>query len=504
MVEMKGITKRFPGVTANQDVSIQVKKGEIYGLIGENGAGKTTLMKILYGMYRPDEGEIFINGQKVVMHSPKDAISHGIGMVHQHFTLVPSFTVTQNIMLGRPITKHGLLDFKRAEREIRRLGETYRLEADPHMQVKDLPVAMQQRVEILKALYLGADILIMDEPTAVLTPQEITQLLETFHSLKEQGKSIILITHKLKELMGVTDTITVLRNGKVTGVLDTARTSEKEIASLMVGKEIDFFVQKTPSKPKEEVLRCEGLNYWNRFGVKMLDDVSFSIRRGEIVGIAGVQGNGQTELIEALAGIVNDYTGKIFIGDAEIAPESTPGERRSSGLSHIPEDRQTTGAALTAPLVDNFIMGGTRDPAYAGKYLINYKKAAAAAQEQYALFDVKLAGVDQPAYALSGGNLQKAIVAREMYRNPEVLIAAQPSRGVDIGATLFIHEKLVELRDSGKAVLLVSGELSEIMSLSDRILVMYKGGIIGETTPEESTEEDIGLMMLGIKEGGTA
>ncbi len=499
MVEMRNITKVFPGVVANKDVSIKVKKGEIFGLIGENGAGKTTLMNVLYGMYRPEKGEIYINGQKAVMHTPKDAINHGIGMVHQHFTLVPSFTVAQNIMLGQPITKKGgLLDFKKAAEAIRTLGETYSLEIDPYAQVKDLPVAAQQRIEILKALYLGADILIMDEPTAVLTPQEITQLLETFLSLKKQGKSIILITHKLQELMGVTDTITVLRNGMVTGVLETSKTNEKEIASLMVGKEIDFSVHKPPQTPGQSILTCEGLTYYNRFGVKMLDNVGFQIKKGEIVGIAGVQGNGQTELIEVLSGMVGSYSGRITLCEKEFLPGDDPGVRRSCGLSHIPEDRQTTGAALSASLVDNFIMGDTRNPAYSGKYLINHKRAAKIAADQYHLFDVKFADVEYPAYSLSGGNLQKTIVAREVYRDPQLLIAAQPSRGVDIGATLFIHEKLVELRECGKAILLVSSELSEIMSLSDRILVMYKGRIIGETTPQESTEEDIGLLMLGI------
>ncbi len=498
-VEMKGITKTFPGVVANKEVSLTVPWGSIHGLIGENGAGKTTLMKVLYGMYRPDEGEILINGQSFTFRGPEDAIAHGIGMVHQHFTLVPSLNVTQNIMLGRPITKRsGVLDFEKAYTVVKKLGQDYGLPVDPHAIIKDLPVAMQQRVEILKALYLGADILIMDEPTAVLTPQEIESLLNTLVLLKQKGKSIILITHKLKELMRVTDEITVLRSGKVTGRVKTCDATEALVAAMMVGKEISFEVPKEPSHPGETVLVAANLNSYDRLGVQVLRNVSFSLRRGEIVGVAGVQGNGQTELIEALSGMNTKYTGQISICGKPIVSDAPPLARRRAGLAHVPEDRQTMGAALSASLLENFIMGGLDDEAYANRTTISYRRAGETAQKQLGRFDVKYASLNDPAGALSGGNLQKAIVAREIYRSPEVLIAAQPSRGVDIGATMFIHKKLVEMRDAGKAVLLISSELSEIMSLSDRILVMYNGSIVGETTPQQSTEEDIGLMMAGI------
>lgn len=504
-LEMRGITKRFPGVVANRDVSLSIPWGTVHGLIGENGAGKTTLMKILYGMYAADEGEIFVNGEQVSFHSPKDAIARGVGMVHQHFTLVPSLSVAQNIIMGKPICKKsGLIDLPRANRMVEELSKKFGMPVKPDALVKDLPVAMQQRVEILKALYLGADILIMDEPTAVLTPQEIVQLLETLSTLREQGKCIILITHKLKELLNVTDSITVLRGGEVAGNVKTSEVSEREIAAMMVGKEISFEIPKAACNPEEAVLRVEHLDCYDSYGVHVLDDVSFSVRRGEIVGIAGVQGNGQTELIEVISGMRSDYSGSVSIGEDDIAAEDSPLRRRKAGLAHIPEDRQTTGAALESSMLNNFLMGGLENPAYTGRLDIKYKRAAAVADEQFKKFDVRFSSLGAMAGELSGGNLQKAIVAREFYRDPTVLIAAQPSRGVDIGATMFIHERLIELRSSKKAVLLVSGELSEIMSLSDRILVMYRGGIVGETTPEKSSEEEIGLLMAGIKSEVTA
>ena len=499
-VELKEITKKFPGVTANRDVSMAVSWGSIHGLIGENGAGKTTLMKVLYGMYHPDGGEIWLNGKAVNLKDPKDAIEHGIGMVHQHFTLVPSLSVTQNIILGKPVCKkNGLLDLEGAGRMVEELGKEYHLSVDPRALVKDLPVAMKQRVEILKTLYLGADILIMDEPTAVLTPQEIEGLLQTLVLLKEKGKCVILITHKLKELMSVTDQITVLRNGVVTGQVETSQASEKKIAAMMVGKEISFEVPKSEACPGEELLKAEHLFYRDRFGVEMLRDVSFSVRAGEILGVAGVQGNGQTELISVLSGMSDSYEGDLTLCGQKMDKNASPLERREAGLGHIPEDRQTMGAALGESLLENFIMGGLSDPAYTSVGTISYQKAASVAKKQYEAFDVKYASLSDPAGALSGGNLQKAIVAREMYREPRILIAAQPSRGVDIGATMFIHEKLLKMRDEGKAILLVSSELSEVMSLSDRIIVMYNGAIMGEVDPKKSDEQEIGLMMAGMR-----
>ena len=503
-VELKNITKTFPGVVANQKVSMRVEWGSIHGLIGENGAGKTTLMKVLYGMYHPDEGEILIDGHSVHLNSSKDAIEHSIGMVHQHFTLVPSLTVAQNIILGKPICKKsGLLDLEKANKYVEQLGKEYGMPVNPKAHVKDLPVAIQQRVEILKVLYLGADILIMDEPTAVLTPQEIESLLRTLLLLKEKGKSIILITHKLKELMSVTDTITVLRNGVVTGEVETVKANERSIAAMMVGKEISFEVEKAPVDPKEPALEVEHLHYKDKFGVTMLNDVSFCVRQGEILGVAGVQVNGQTELIEVISGMISNYEGKVTFSNHEIKPEDSPLTRRQAGLGHIPEDRQTMGAALGATLTENFIMGGLSDPAYTSPGVISYTRAGDVAKRQYENFDVKYASLNEPAGALSGGNLQKAIVAREIYRDPQILIAAQPSRGVDIGATLFIHRELIKLRECGKAILLVSGELSEVMSLSDRVIVLYNGAIVGEVDPKKSTEEEIGLLMAGMK-GGTA
>lgn len=498
-VELRHMTKSFGENIANQDVSVAIPWGSIHGLIGENGAGKTTLMKMLYGMYPPDSGEIYIDGNRERITSPKEAISLGIGMVHQHFTLVDSLTVAQNIILGKPICrKNGLIDFAKTRDRVYQLGIQYGLSVDPDARIKDLPVAMRQRVEILKSLYLGARILILDEPTAVLTPQEIIHLLKTLVLLKEQGKCMILITHKLKELMDVTDRITVLRNGRVTGDVKTAEVNEQTIASMMVGKNIKFHIDKKPFTPKNTVLCARDLLYYNQFGVKMLDHVSFHIRAGEILGIAGVQGNGQTELIEVLSGLIPNYSGDLLLNGQCITNRAGVSFRRKAGLGHIPEDRQTMGAALGVGLVENFIMGGTENRAYTAGCQIRYNKAAQAAEAQFKEFDVKYADIRIHAGSLSGGNLQKVIVARELSQKPELLIAAQPSRGVDIGATLFIHKKLTELRDSGKAVLLVSSELSEIMSLSDRILVMYKGAIVGETTPEESTEEDVGLLMAGI------
>lgn len=498
-VQMLGITKRFGGVTANCKVDFSCKPGHIHGLIGENGAGKTTLMKILYGMYAPDEGEVRIHGEPVKLTSPKAAIRHGIGMVHQHFTLVPSLSVVQNIILGRPPKKAGdVIDMKAAIQQVAGMAQAYDLKVDPCAIVDDLPVGIRQRVEILKALYLGADILILDEPTAILTPQEIRQLFVTLTELKNKGKSIILITHKLAEMMSVTDDITILCNGVVTGHLQTSQTCEQEIARMMVGKDTRLTVTKQPNPAGRVLLRAEGLNYCNKFGVKMLSDVSLEVKAGEIVGIAGVQGNGQTELIDVISGFEPDYEGSVTIGDTRFSPGSGVAARRKKGLSHIPEDRQTRGAALDASLLQNYTMSNFGESSPQKGPLIRWKHQKQRAESCFKDFKVKFGKVDDPAYSLSGGNLQKSIVAREMEMRPQVLIAAQPSRGVDIGATIFIHERLLDRRQEGTAILLVSYELSEIMSLSDRILVMYNGSIIGETTPQESTEEDIGLLMAGL------
>ena len=458
-------------------------------------------MRVLYGMYQPDEGEILIDGQSVQFKNARDAIGRGIGMVHQHFALVPTLSVTQNIILGKPVTKsNGLIDIKRAEALVEELGRTYKLEVSPKALVKDLPVSFQQRVEILKALYLGAELLIMDEPTAVLTPQEIVKLFETLVELKNAGKTIILITHKLNEIMKITDEIMILRLGKVTGHVKTSETTERKIAEMMVGRQLREPSPKSQSDQSRVVLEVHNISYTDRWGVKALDDVSLTLRSGEILGIAGVQGNGQSELIDVLSGMINNYSAQVKICGHDCQPRTNTRERREMGMGCIPEDRQVTGAAVGGTILANFIMVGYRARAFANRIFINYRKAKEICWQYVRQFTVKTDNILNDAISLSGGNLQKLIVAREMYLNPEVLIAAQPSRGVDIGATEYIHEKLVEHRNNGKAVLLVSNELSEIMEVSDRVLVIYKGRFVGEVDPQHTTEEQIGLLMAGITE----
>ena len=504
-IELKKITKVFGKLTANSEVDFTVESGKIYGLIGENGAGKTTLMRVLYGMYEPDGGEILIDGKAVRFKSPKDAIDMGIGMVHQHFALVPTLTVTQNMILGKPIQKkNGLLDMKQAEQMVLDIGKQYKLEVPPKALVKDIPVSLQQRVEILKALYLGADLLIMDEPTAVLTPQEIVKLFETLVELRNAGKSIILITHKLNEIMQITDEIMVLRLGKVTGHVKTSETDERRIAEMMVGRQLSEQKEKKVVDQSQIALEAERLEYVDIWGVKAVDDISFTLHKGEILGIAGVQGNGQSELIDILTGMVNDYKGTILIEGREVSPSMGTRIRREYGMGCIPEDRQLTGAAVGATILSNFIMEGYRSRDFAGRYFINYKKAKQITWDNVKKFTVKTDNIMNDALSLSGGNLQKLIVARELYLKPSVLIAAQPSRGVDIGATEYIHDTLVEHRNQGNAVLLVSNELSEIMAISDRILVIYNGRFVGEVNPGAATEEEIGLLMAGIVREGTA
>lgn len=504
-IELKKITKVFGKLTANSEVDFTVESGKIYGLIGENGAGKTTLMRVLYGMYEPDGGEILIDGKAVRFKSPKDAIDMGIGMVHQHFALVPTLTVTQNMILGKPIQKkNGLLDMKQAEQMVLDIGKQYKLEVPPKALVKDIPVSLQQRVEILKALYLGADLLIMDEPTAVLTPQEIVKLFETLVELRNAGKSIILITHKLNEIMQITDEIMVLRLGKVTGHVKTSETDERRIAEMMVGRQLSEQKEKKVVDQSQIALEAERLEYVDKWGVKAVDDISFTLHKGEILGIAGVQGNGQSELIDILTGMVNDYKGTILIEGREVSPSMGTRIRREYGMGCIPEDRQLTGAAVGATILSNFIMEGYRSRDFAGRYFINYKKAKQITWDNVKKFTVKTDNIMNDALSLSGGNLQKLIVARELYLKPSVLIAAQPSRGVDIGATEYIHDTLVEHRNQGNAVLLVSNELSEIMAISDRIRVIYNGRFVGEVNPGAATEEEIGLLMAGIVREGTA
>lgn len=500
-IELRGITKRFGTLVANDSVNFTVEQGKIYGLIGENGAGKTTLMRVLYGMYQPDEGGIYVDGEEVRFKSASDAIEKGIGMVHQHFALVPMLSVTQNIILGKPIVKaNGLIDMKKAEEMVTSLGKEYKLEVPPRALVKDLPVSFQQRVEILKALYLGAELLIMDEPTAVLTPQEIVKLFETLVELRNAGKTIILITHKLNEIMKITDEIMILRLGKITGHVKTSETTERSIAEMMVGRQLKEPSPKDPTDQSRVVLEAKGLSYVDKWGVKALDNVSFALHSGEILGIAGVQGNGQSELIDVLTGMINRYSGDVIINGHSCTPHTGTRARRECGLGCIPEDRQVTGAAVGGTILANFIMVGYRTRAFANKVFIHYKQAKKICWELVKRFTVKTDNIMNDAVSLSGGNLQKLIVARELYLDPEVLIAAQPSRGVDIGATEYIHETLIDHRNKGKAVLLVSNELSEIMKISDRVLVIYKGKFVGEVDPLNTTEEKIGLLMAGVVE----
>ncbi len=499
-IEMRKITKTFGNLTANSEVDFLIEPGKIYGLIGENGAGKTTLMRMLYGMYEPDGGEILIDGKPVQLKSPKDAIDAGIGMVHQHFALVPTLTVTQNMILGRPIQKKNkLLDIKKAEQMVEALGKEYKLEVPPKALIKDIPVSIQQRVEILKALYLGADLLIMDEPTAVLTPQEIVKLFQTLVELRNAGKSIILITHKLNEIMQITDEILVLRLGKVTGHVLTSETDERRIAEMMVGRQLNPQKAKKTTDQSKIALEVTDLEYVDKWGVRAVDHISFSLHKGEILGIAGVQGNGQSELIDILTGMVNNYSGSVCIDGKPVTPSMGTRIRREYGLGCIPEDRQLTGAAVGGTILANFIMSGYRTDDFSGKWMIHYKKAKERTWEYVKRFTVKTDDIMNDALSLSGGNLQKLIVARELYLKPSVLIAAQPSRGVDIGATEYIHDTLIEHRNQGNAVLLVSNELSEIMTVSDRILVIYNGRFVGEADPKTATEEEIGLLMAGIE-----
>lgn len=499
-IELRKLTKTFGSLTANSQVDFTIQPGKIYGLIGENGAGKTTLMRMLYGMYQPDSGQILIDGRPVQFKSPRDAIDSGIGMVHQHFALVPALTVTQNIILGRPIEKKNrLLDIRKAEQMVLALGKEYKLEVPPKARIQDIPVSIQQRVEILKALYLGAELLIMDEPTAVLTPQEIVRLFQTLVELRNAGKSIILITHKLNEIMQITDEILVLRLGKVTGHVLTSDTDQRRIAEMMVGRQLNQQKEKQQTDQTETALEVRDLEYVDKWGVKAIDHLSFTLRKGEILGIAGVQGNGQSELIDILTGMVSHYSGSVSIDGKPVAPSSDTRTRREYGLGCIPEDRQSTGAAVGATILANFIMAGYRTGDFSGKWLIHYKRAKERTWEYVKRFTVKTDDIMLDALSLSGGNLQKLIVARELYLKPAVLIAAQPSRGVDIGATEYIHDTLIQHRNQGNAVLLVSSELSEIMTLSDRILVIYNGRFVGEADPGTATEEEIGLLMAGIE-----
>ena len=505
-IALSGINKHFGPVHANKDVSLTVRPGTIHGIIGENGAGKSTLMSILYGFYQADSGEIRVNGEPRTILSSDDAIACGIGMVHQHFMLVEPFTVLENVMLGSEggaILAGGMSD---AHAELERLEHEYNLEVDPDALISDLPVGLQQRVEILKALYRGAEILILDEPTGVLTPQEADQLFRILDTLRQQGKTIILITHKLREIMAITDSVTVMRRGEVVANVATAETDREKLAELMVGRTVLLRVDKEPATPKQTVLEVRHLDVIDRHDVRRVKDVSFSVKAGEIVGIAGVSGNGQSELLAALAGMVTPAKGEILINgkDVRTVGATDAKDMRDLGMAHVPEDRLHDGLVRTFAANENSILGYHDDPAYNGRILMDRHAIIDLCARYMEDFDVRPPNAMLKAANFSGGNQQKLIVAREMERDPDLLLVGQPTRGVDIGAIEFIHRRLVAMRDAGKAVLLVSVELDEIMSLSDRILVMFDGYIVGEVAQADANEQTLGLMMAGIRPEGMA
>jgi general nucleoside transport system ATP-binding protein len=499
-VEMRHIHKAWPGVIANDDVSFSVRKGEIHALVGENGAGKTTLMNILYGLLRSDSGEILVNGKLAHISGPRDAIALGIGMVHQHFMLIPPLTVGENIVLGRePVRDVDVYDTSKATADIRQLSSQYGLAIDPSARIRDLPVGLQQRVEILKVLYRGADILILDEPTGVLTPQETTDLFAVLRGLVQRGKTIIFITHKLREVLEISDNVTVLRRGKVVGHLVTKETDQPEIARLMVGREVLLRVDKTPAHLGDTLLRVENLSVNSEQNIAAVRDVSLEIRSGEILGIAGVEGNGQSELIEALAGTRSVESGRVWVGNQEVTNIGAH-LTREAGMAHIPEDRRESGLILNYTVADNMIFGHQRDNSFSWRgAMLRLKAIRDWAVRLIARFDVRVPSPETPARALSGGNQQKVVIARELSSKPKVLLASQPTRGVDIGAIEFIHRQLIAERDSGAAILLVSAELEEVRSLSDRIAVMYEGRIVS-FEPPDATEERLGLLMTGVSQ----
>jgi len=501
VLETRGITKKFPGVIANQDVNLKLYRGEILALLGENGAGKSTLMNVIYGLYHPSEGEILVNGKVVTMNNPKDAIALGIGMVHQHFQLVPVMTVAENIMLGSESIKNGLLDTRSVAKRISELSQRYNLDVDPYAVIEDLPVGMRQRVEIVKTLYRNADILILDEPTAVLTPQEIEGLFEVMELLKSQGKSIIFITHKLKEVLRVADRIGVLRQGKVVGEADPKTATQGSLAALMVGREVILTVEKKPSQPTDVVLEVKGVSAKTDLGDPALRNVSFDVRAGEIVGISGVQGNGQTELVEVITGLRHVDAGRISINNQDMTNASPRAVTQAAASCHVPEDRHAHGMVDAYPISENLVLNTYNLSPYANGINVNEKAIRTHAADLVAQYDVRTPSIDTAGGSLSGGNQQKMVVAREFSRQLNLLIAAQPTRGIDVGSIEFIHNQIVDKRDSGVAVLLVSSELDEIMALSDRIAVMYKGEIIGIVPRAEATREGLGLLMAGVKQG---
>lgn len=499
VLELRGISKSFPGVRANDGIDLMVEKGEIHALLGENGAGKTTLMNILYGLYKPDAGQVLIRGQEVSIHGPSDAIACGIGMVHQHFMLIPVMTATENVMLGIEPTHNGIfLDKARVAKRIQQISEQYDLAVDPQAYIGALPVGSQQRVEIIKVLYREADILILDEPTAVLTPQEVEGLFKVLRSLVADGKSVIFITHKLKEVMAVADRITVLRGGRVVGTVTPGEATPEKLAAMMVGREVNLVVRKKPAEPKELVLQVKDLQVQDERKNLSVSGVSFDVRAGEVLGVAGVQGNGQTELVYALTGLLPLASGEIYIMD-KLVRHTSPRNILERGVAHIPEDRQRHGLILNFPVHDNLVLCTYYQPPFAKGVSLQQRVIIENAEKLVKQFDVRTPNVFVPVSTLSGGNQQKVIVAREFSRPIKLLIASQPTRGLDVGSIEYIHSRIIEKRDEGTAVLLVSPELDEIIALSDRIAVMYKGQIVEIFPSAGASKEYIGLLMAGVK-----
>lgn len=496
VLELKGITKRFPGVVANDGVSFDLRQGEVHALLGENGAGKSTLMNVLYGLYRPDEGEIVVRGEPVTFDSPRDAIDHGIGMVHQHFMLVPVMTVAENIVLAVEPRRAGLLfDHVTAEHRAKELAQSFGFALDPEAKIQDITVGQQQRVEIVKALYRRADVLILDEPTAVLTPQEATELFAILETLKREGMSIIFISHKLNEVLDIADRVTVLRRGKTVETLPTAGATEEGLARLMVGRDVLLRVEKGPAKPGEPLLRVTDLVVRDEREIEQVRGVSLEVRAGEIVGLAGVDGNGQRELIDAITGLMSIAGGSVEVAGSDATGEGAR-EHFELGIGHIPQDRQARGLILDFSIAENMSLHDFRDEPNARFGWLRPSALVEHARRLIGEFDVRGGGPETAAGALSGGNQQKVILAREIDRDPRILVAAQPTRGLDVGAIEFVHRRLIEERDSGRAILLISLELEEILSLSDRILVLYEGRIVAEFGPD-ATADELGLAMLG-------
>lgn len=502
VIEMLNITKEFPGIKANDDVTLRVEKGEIHALLGENGAGKSTLMSVLFGLYQPEKGIIKVRGKEVAITNPNVANNYGIGMVHQHFKLVENFTVTENIVLGmEPKKSFGRIDIDKAAKKVKEISERYGLAVDPYAKIEDITVGMQQRVEILKMLYRDAEILIFDEPTAVLTPQEIKELMKIMKELVAEGKSIVLITHKLKEIKMVADHCTVLRRGRYIGTVDVADSTEEDMAEMMVGREVNFEVEKGPANPGDTVLKIENLKVKNSRGLYAVNGLNLDIKAGEVLCVAGIDGNGQSELIQAITGLAKIDEGKITFQNKDITKESIR-TRTLMGLGHIPEDRHKHGLVLEFSLEDNMALQSYFKEPLSKKGIRNPEAIRAYSDKLIDMFDVRSGqGSITTARSMSGGNQQKAIIAREVERDNQLLIAAQPTRGLDVGAIEYIHKRLVEERDKGRAVLLMSLEMEEVLNVSDRIAVIYEGEIVGIVDAKETDENELGLMMAGSKKG---